>query len=198
MSVDEDTDVGVTHRDGKKLRRRQRYCFCVGCVAVIVALGLAAVVLWVAVSETVLSSESSHGGGLECTPNENMRFNCIPEGGKSDTKEVCEKRGCCWADSSSKRGAPHCFYPVGFGYKVVGQSKKTSTGETLNITRKSGQPSQYGGDIDTVRVDVFYETPYRLRVKVQCLATEPLFSAQLQSPSLLLSRCLSRARDSVH
>jgi hypothetical protein len=33
-------------------------------------------------------------------------------------------------------------------------------------TRKPGQPSQYGGDIATVRVDFFYETPYRLRVKV--------------------------------
>jgi alpha-glucosidase (family GH31 glycosyl hydrolase) len=32
-------------------------------------------------------------------------------------------------------------------------------------TRKPGQPSQYGGDIATVRVDFFYETPYRLRVK---------------------------------
>ena len=92
----------------------------------------------------------------------NVRVNCIPEGGRSETEDVCLERGCCWA----KEETPSCFYPKGFGYAVDGQPADTSTGKTVNLTRKTGQPSQYGGDIKTVRVDIFYETSYRLRVKV--------------------------------
>ena len=155
-----------------------------------------AVALWVELPST---GSSSGSGGPECGNSVELgRFNCIPEGGKTETKETCEKRGCCWTSSrGSKTGSPRCFYPEEFGYTVDGSVQDTATGERLNVTRKSGQPSQYGNDVDTLRVDIYYETPHRLRVKVRSLVhacmivhlslrTTFLFGAQhFTSPALL-------------
>ena len=153
---------GETHIAGSSQRirferkegKREQICCCVGLgVFCLVLIGTIAIGLVVAFAVRGFSSNYSA----------DVRVNCIPEGGKSDTEEVCEKRGCSWSDSG---GDPKCFYPEGFGYKVDGKAENTRTGLTVNLTRKPNQPSQYGGDINNVRVDFFYETPYRLRVKV--------------------------------
>jgi lysosomal alpha-glucosidase len=108
------------------------------------------------------SAPGDAGGDETACELPNVRVNCIPEGGRSETEDVCLERGCCWV----KEETPSCFYPGGFGYAVDGQPADTPMGKTVNLTRKTGQPSQYGGDIETVRVDIFYETSYRLRVKL--------------------------------
>lgn len=90
-------------------------------------------------------------------------FNCIPEGGSKVTKQLCQQRGCIWRDSST----PRCYYPAGFGYSVSGGINTTSYGYTALLKRKSDQPSQYGGDIEILRMDAMFETDHRLRVKVK-------------------------------
>ena len=159
MNLDEDASVRV------KRRQQRRTCFCVVASSLFLALlVVTVVVVLVAVPRRDKSTDSNNE--LKCTSSEFMRFNCIPEGGKTETKEVCEKRGCCWTRLREGGTSPQCFYPEGFGYKTDGQLVDTPTGMGVNISRKAGQPSQYGGDINTARVEFFYETPYRLRVKV--------------------------------
>ena len=123
------------------------------------------------------SAPGDAGGDETACELPNVRVNCIPEGGRSETEDVCLERGCCWA----KEETPSCFYPGGFGYAVDGQPADTPMGKTVNLTRKTGQPSQYGGDIETVRVDIFYETSYRLRVKVSLFFASPLTTTGLES-----------------
>lgn len=160
QSVIQDDGILYDTRRELKTRRRRDICFCVG-------LGLFTFTIVVAVSIGLVVALQPEGtsSAAQCGTSTDLRINCIPEGGKNNTKEVCEKRGCCWKGESGS-SAPQCFYPEGFGYKVNGKVKDTPTGKTINVTRKSGQPSQYGGDINSLRVDFFYETPYRLRVKV--------------------------------
>lgn len=88
------------------------------------------------------------------------RFDCYPDG--VATEGLCQARGCCWDDSSS----PACFYGPGFGYEVNGDILNTSYGCAARVTWKAGQVAPFDGVIDTLRVDVYYETSYRLRVKV--------------------------------
>lgn len=92
--------------------------------------------------------------------NISARFDCYPEG--VATEELCEARGCYWDSSSS----PVCFYGPGFGYEVNGDIRNTSYGYTINAVWKEGQVAPFDGVVQTLRVDVYYDTPYRLRVKV--------------------------------
>ena len=94
------------------------------------------------------------------------RFDCYPESKQPPGGEAaCIARGCCWAEPG---GFPACFYPEGFGYAISGGGHVNATeyGYNATLERKHGQMSQYGGDIDTLVLQVYYETEYRLRVKV--------------------------------
>ena len=88
-------------------------------------------------------------------------FDCYPEGGATET--LCRSRGCCWNPSAS----PSCFYPDGFGYAMNGALSEESYGHSATLSRKANQPVQYHGPAATLRVDVYLETQYRLRVKVR-------------------------------
>ena len=160
-TLNEDPVVISGTRSSRYLRkdrqRAQLWC-CAGVVVFfLLLLVIVAVVLVVTLAASIALGDSG------CSVESSLRVNCIPEGGEAETKDVCSKRGCCWSDTGD---APKCFYPVGFGYKASGNVVDTPTGKTVNLTRKSGQPSQYGGDVESLRVDVFYDTPYRLHVKV--------------------------------
>ena len=89
-------------------------------------------------------------------------FDCYPEGGVTETSILCQSRGCCWNSSAS----PSCFYPDGFSYAMNGALSEESYGHSAALSRKANQPVQYRGPAATLRVDVFLETQYRLRVKV--------------------------------
>ena len=88
-------------------------------------------------------------------------FDCYPEGGATETS--CRTRGCCWNSSAS----PSCFYPDGFGYAMNGALSEESYGHSATLSRKANQPFQYRGPAATLRVDVYLETQYRLRMKVR-------------------------------
>ena len=90
-------------------------------------------------------------------------FDCYPEGGANVTS--CRSRGCCWNSSAS----PSCFYPDGFGYVTNGALSEEIYGRSATLSRKANQPAQYREPVATLRLDVYLETEYRLRVKVHLL-----------------------------
>ena len=90
-------------------------------------------------------------------------FDCYPEGGANVTS--CRSRGCCWNSSAS----PSCFYPDGFGYVMNGALSEETYGHSATLSMKATQPTQYREPVATLRLDVYLETEYRLRVKVRLL-----------------------------
>ena len=141
------------HRQSRKSRHRK-----VGACIVLCLL-----FIFVLVALVIITMEDIHFHEQDtCSSNDiNNRVDCAPEGNLSQS--LCEKRGCCWDKSGSE---PQCYYPSGFGYGFDGKINDTVFGYAANLKRKAGQPSQYGGDVDILRVDVMYETQYRLRIKV--------------------------------
>ncbi len=145
-------------------KSKRRVCFAGSIALCVVLLFILAVILLLVVGHHAFDDERpamfelAHTDG-SCSNVD--RFNCIPEGNPSQS--MCEKRGCCWDKSST---LPQCYYPAGFGYALDGQVNRTSYGFQANLKRKPDQPSQYGGDIETLRMDVFFETESRIRVKV--------------------------------
>lgn len=163
-NINNDEDA-VTVRGERKQRRR--VCCWGSLFALLTATLVGLLVAVITVGLLGLFSTTDEDVGT-CEQSPSVAVNCIPEGGRSETEDTCLERGCCWAGSDT---TPSCFYPDGFGYAVDGAPAVTPTGMTVNATRKTGQPSQYGRDIETIRVDFYYETPYRLRVKVSRLSS---------------------------
>ena len=119
-------------------------------IAISVALG-------VTLSAGSEASAEQSGGCSAAT----YRFDCYPEGDGNEA--ACASRGCCWNSSVS----PSCFYPDGYGYSMDGALSFESYGHSsATLSRKANQPVQYTGPVVKLRVDVYLETQYRLRVKV--------------------------------
>lgn len=117
-----------------------------------------------------------------------LRFDCLP-GGTVD-QNVCESRGCCWlADQEVPErkkpfpsphlhhpshgkplediplNIPYCFYPRDYeGYRFVNFSSDTY-GNIGYLKRDTS--SGYPHDIPLLKMEVFYETPTRIRVRIQ-------------------------------
>ncbi|KAL5515500.1 hypothetical protein EMCRGX_G000674 [Ephydatia muelleri] len=119
-------------------------------IAISVALG-------VTLSAGSEASAEQSGGCSAAT----YRFDCYPEGDGNEA--ACASRGCCWNSSVS----PSCFYPDGFGYSMDGALSFESYGHSsATLSRKANQPVQYTGPVAKLRVDVYLETQYRLRMKI--------------------------------
>ncbi|XP_048581459.1 sucrase-isomaltase, intestinal [Nematostella vectensis] len=89
------------------------------------------------------------------------KFDCYPEHGN---ETLCRDRGCTWEQSANK-GVPWCYYPEGFGgYKMVGQPVSTSYGQEITLKRRTS-PSVYGGDIETLKLVIEWQSDKRLRFK---------------------------------
>lgn len=156
-----------SHRSPKVKRRMVLQCV-VG--SFIVLFAVCAFVLLVLLIVTFVEDEENSSGGTGsqgCALKSPDRFNCLPEGVAENASELCKQRGCCWDNTS----APNCFYPAEFGY-FVNSVATTPLEFTATVKRKSKQPSQFGGDVDTLRVDVMYETDTRVRVKVNRQVTD--------------------------
>lgn len=138
---------------------------------------------------------------------DNHRFDCYPELGASQQK--CEARGCCWAPAKSRRenaldpagvklDVPYCYYPLDYPGYANGVPTPTNYGFTANLTRTT--KSYYPNDILNLKMDVYYETDSRLRVKIYdadiaryevpiqtppftSKARDPMYDIQLASPS---------------
>ena len=97
---------------------------------------------------------------------QDFRSDCWPQGVGAN-QQACVAKGCCWSPASSDnlKGVPWCYYPKNPAGYSVQSSKQTSTGMSYTLTRstQSGWPS----DINTVQLDVIYETQNRLHFKVK-------------------------------
>ncbi|XP_042563258.1 lysosomal alpha-glucosidase-like, partial [Clupea harengus] len=102
------------------------------------------------------------------TPAE-WRFDCYPERGVVVTQALCESRNCCFtpvatASGNPGNGVPWCFYPPDYpSYSLVALND-TETGQEGTLVRT--QESYYGNDIQTLHIELLYETNQRLRVRM--------------------------------
>lgn len=104
---------------------------------------------------------------LNCPQNESERFNCLPEEDEfwndTQSRKMCVSRGCCWDAMATTR----CSYSVNYGYEMKGNLEDTPLGVTATLLRKDQFPSMFNSsDISRLKLEVTYETPYRMRVKV--------------------------------
>lgn len=99
---------------------------------------------------------------------EACRFDCYPEKGVVVTKEMCNKRNCCFIqvpETPGRNGVPWCFYPPDFpSYELVAISE-TEMGYRGKLIRR--QKTYYPKDVETLQLDVLFESDNRLRVKVR-------------------------------
>ena len=151
--------LGSTEGLHAPLRTRSK---CASFKVFLLLLFLLTIAVSVALGVTLNArSEASpeQSGGCSATT---YKFDCYPEGGGNET--TCASRGCCW---NSSLVSPSCFYPDGFGYSMDGALSAVSYGHSsATLSRKTNQPVQYREPVATLRVDVYLETQYRLRVKV--------------------------------
>lgn len=105
---------------------------------------------------------------------ENERFDCHPE--KLATAVSCTARGCCWGQADGKHGnnsssgfkmsVPYCYYPQNYdGYKVIDQHLESPS--EMKVSLKRTTSTYYPRDVSELSMEISYETPYRLRIKVR-------------------------------
>ena len=147
--------------DGRPPRPRARSKCTKLVFFLLLLLFLLTIAISVALGVTLSAgSEASAEQSGECSA-ATYSFDCYTEGDGNEM--ACASRGCCWNSMVS----PSCFYPDGFGYSMDGALSFESYGHSsATLSRKANQPVQYTGPVAKLRVDVYLETQYRLRVKV--------------------------------
>ncbi|XP_069036870.1 lysosomal alpha-glucosidase [Lepisosteus oculatus] len=115
---------------------------------------------------------------------ESHRFDCYPESGVVVTRELCEARNCCFIQVSAepppaKNGVPWCFYPPSFPTYTLDSLNDTTLGYIGQLTKK--EKTHYPRDIETLQLDVMYETDSRLHVKITD-KSGPRFEVPLSVP----------------
>lgn len=100
--------------------------------------------------------------------NDTEKFDCYPEDGAN--VQACEARGCCWIPHKMKKkldvklDVPYCFYPPNYNSYTYINVTETAYGLTAFLRRKYRSP--YPNDVETIKMDVRFETSNRLHVKV--------------------------------
>ncbi|XP_040327680.1 putative maltase-glucoamylase 2 [Herpailurus yagouaroundi] len=111
----------------------------------------------------VLGNPSGRSFVPECPDiPESERIDCVP--GHVVTENVC--RGvykCCWKPVTHT-GAPRCFFPRNWGYKV-GQRQNDTTGFTAKLKRLP-TPSLFGYDVPDALFTADYQTSNRFHFKI--------------------------------
>ncbi|XP_046352773.2 lysosomal alpha-glucosidase-like isoform X1 [Haliotis rufescens] len=122
--------------------------------------------------KTIEEDASSSTKQCDVLP-ENERFDCHPE--KLATAVSCTARGCCWGQADGKHGnnsssgfkmsVPYCYYPKNYdGYKVIDQHLESPS--EMKVSLKRTTSTYYPRDVSELSMEISYETPYRLRIKI--------------------------------
>lgn len=104
------------------------------------------------------------------------KFDCYPEG--IATEASCVARQCCWkpvVGPNRYRGSrfkgtspavnePWCYYPLGYAGYTVDKVLNLPFGVSVEMSRNSR--SIYPDDVMSLKMEVYYETSKRLRIKV--------------------------------
>uniref|UniRef100_A0A8B9QGR7 P-type domain-containing protein n=1 Tax=Apteryx owenii TaxID=8824 RepID=A0A8B9QGR7_APTOW len=157
----------------------------VGSGLLVAAVLLSAVTVWVL-------RQVSRGWHVPAPPPkcllvpESHRFDCYPERRVVVTQELCESRGCCFIESSppagGKRGVPWCFYPRDFPSYTLQSLNQTALGMVGLLVRR--EKAYYPRDIETLRLDVEFETDTRLHLKITD-AANPRYEVPLEVPQAM-------------
>ncbi|XP_027730072.1 lysosomal alpha-glucosidase-like isoform X2 [Vombatus ursinus] len=129
-------------------------------VVVIVGAGLLGGTFW-AISVRRLPVEPP--GKCISVP-ESQRFDCYPEWDTVVTPELCQMRGCCFLQSSSRGGPPWCFYPPDFPSYTLKTLNRTELGFLGVLTRTV--KTYYPRDVLVLQLQVDLETDTRLHIKL--------------------------------
>lgn len=101
--------------------------------------------------------------------NDSEKYDCYPEDGAN--AGGCEARGCCWVPRQTKKNlqvkldVPYCFYPPNYDSYTYVNVTATAYGLTAFLRRKFQSP--YPKNVETIKMDVRFETSTRLHVKVK-------------------------------
>ena len=148
-------------RDGSQKVNRKPAIVLLAVVCVII-LVVVIVVPIVVVNNT---HENNDNEGLQCPEAEGARVDCYPEKDENKNEDTCHSRGCCWVAGGSP-GAPLCFYPSNYGYNVMNVSD-TNVGVTAHVQKDTDDSKlPYRDEIKQLKVEAYYETDERLRIKV--------------------------------
>lgn len=138
--------------------------------SLVILAGICVVVLAVVILVPVIVVHSVHNNnnqgsnqGLQCPEAEGERVDCNPEKDGNLNEDTCHSRGCCWVAGGSS-AAPYCFFPDNYGYNLTNVSN-TDVGVTAHV-QKSDSKLPYLKEVWELKVEVYYETDERLRVKV--------------------------------
>ncbi len=119
-------------------------------------------------------------------PNENARFDCMPDNAELKTENDCKARGCCWDQTAASKvvekhrfkagnytrvkkvyTAPRCYFPSNYNGYYVKNITKTSFGLTVMLKRDTFSP--WPKDILNLQMDIYMETSTRVHFKVQLI-----------------------------
>ena len=134
------------------------------CVIALLAVILVPVIV---VSTHDDKDKPSHPPGLQCPEATRDRIDCYPERNGANEQE-CLERGCCWEETEPNT-APFCFFPSSYGYSVE-HVQDTRTGVLVEMNKSNSSSLPYREEVFRLKMEVFYETKYRVRVKV-CLCS---------------------------
>ncbi|KAM9316521.1 sucrase-isomaltase, intestinal [Gastrophryne carolinensis] len=95
--------------------------------------------------------------------NENLRIDCHPE--EFASQATCESRGCIWKEATIQ-GAPYCYFPYNFGYKIV-NVQTTDTIITANLQNaQEFQRYNMSPPITDLRLTVTFHENNMLQFKI--------------------------------
>jgi alpha-glucosidase (family GH31 glycosyl hydrolase) len=100
----------------------------------------------------------------ECGVSINNKIDC---GTFGDTESSCTDRGCCWSEVNDNT-TPWCFYPVNSGvatYELKHDMNSHEGGMEGTLVLSSGKDT-WGPNIETLKVEMLYETEDTFRVRV--------------------------------
>ncbi|KAM5135362.1 lysosomal alpha-glucosidase-like isoform 1-T2 [Mantella aurantiaca] len=113
----------------------------------------------------VLASVCRGENASRCSAAPSNRYDCAPE--RAVRKEECEERGCCYVseEENLRSGQPACFFPPDYpNYKMADFTQtKYGYSATLRRAKHTFMPN----DVMTLRMEVYMETPYRLRITIK-------------------------------
>mmetsp|Transcript_34373 Transcript_34373/g.75764 ORF Transcript_34373/g.75764 Transcript_34373/m.75764 type:complete len:898 (+) Transcript_34373:22-2715(+) len=121
----------------------------------------------------------------DCAVDNTSKTDC---GYSGVTQSSCESKGCCWAEVDDYT-TPWCFYST-TEYSLSGL-QETSTGFSGTLSLLSGSPT-YGADIQTLSLDIVFETEDIVRVKITDAS-----KARWEVPESVLPRPHATSRPSL-
>ncbi|BHF72636.1 hypothetical protein SprV_0401570400 [Sparganum proliferum] len=105
--------------------------------------------------------DAQTGGSCDAVPVP-QRLDCHPEPFASE--DACRARNCCWSILDKDRTIA-CFFPANYPTYEAAFLERTERGYTVEAKRsKSAYPVP--APIETIRLDVAYETASRLRIRL--------------------------------